>query len=330
MSNPLQEQLLGHLLGALEESEETQLAARLQSDPEARGELARVRSRLEILELGRYDFTPPPGLAARTCERVAAQAGSTSVPRRRPMYPVAAGPSTPGRFRWTDVAMAAGIFLIAALLTPPAIQSSRFNANMYGCTDNLRAVGLGLQQYSELHGGYFPGIPAQGKLAVAGVYAPILVSGGLVESRRFVCPASSLAEAKGFRVPTLDALNAASQDRLEKMVAWLGGSYGYDLGYISGGTYHGPKNRGRSGFALAADLPGSDPSNGRQSPNHGGLGQNVLDESGGVRFVTSPQPNPQADNIFVNDWGLVAPGLHEMDSVIGPSFVRPIGTLPGQ
>ena len=325
MSDPVQEQLLGHLLGAIEQSEEAQLSARLQSDPELRRELSRVRKRLELLESGRYEFAPPTGLAERTCRVVAARAASLAVAHRGAMSPAAAQPSSAGRFRWIDLAMAAGILVAASLLTVPAIQSSRFNAQLLTCQENLRSIGVGMNQYSQRYGGYFPSIPAQGDLAAAGIYAPMLVRGGFVtDSRRFVCAGSSLAGRKGFRIPSFDELQTASRKKLENLRRWMGGSYGYHLGYRRDGVYHGTKNLGRTHFALAADTPGSDQSNGRQSRNHGGRGQNVLFECGGVRFITSPQPNPQADDIFANDWDMVAPGLHFNDSVIGPSAARPI------
>jgi len=350
MSDPLQEQLLGHLLGALDPAEEEQVAARLRTDPELRREFARVREWLEPLEAGRYDFDPPAGLAERTCRVVAlqvespaadhsdhasgptfgrcpARAGPTKrgCPGRRPMSPVAAPPDAAGRFRWVDVAAAAGFFAAASLLLMPAIQSSRFNAQLIACQDNLRQIGVGMIQYSQHHNGYFPTIPTRGRLAVAGIYAPILVHDGLVtDSRRFVCPGSSLAGRTGLRVPSFDELQTASQDKLDGLIRWMGGSYGYHLGYMRDGVYQGTKNLGRTGFALAADMPGSDPSNGRQSLNHGGRGENVLFEYGGARFVTSPQPFPEADDIFANDWDLVAAGLHPNDAVIAPSAARPI------
>jgi hypothetical protein len=325
MSNPLQEQLLGHLLGALDPAEEEQVAARLRTDPELRRESAQVREWLEPLEAGRYDFDPPAGLAERTCRAVALQVASPAVVRRRPMSPVPSPPDAAGRFRWVDVAAAAGFFAAASLLLMPAIQSSRFNAQLITCQDNLRQIGAGMIRYSEYHNGYFPIIPTRGRLTAAGIYAPILVRDGLVtDSRRFVCPGSSLAGRTGFRIPSFDELQTASQDKLDGLIRWMGGSYGYHLGHVRDGVYQGTKNLGRTGFALAADMPGSDPSNRRQSLNHGGRGENVLFEYGGVRFLTSPKPFPQADDYFANDWDLVALGLHLNDAVIAPSAARPI------
>jgi len=247
------------------------------------------------------------------------------------MSPVAAPPDSAGRFRWVDVAAAAGFFAAASLLLMPAIQSSRFNAQLIACQDNLRQIGAGMIQYSQHHNGYFPCIPPRGRLAVAGVYAPILMHDGLVtDNRRFVCPGSSLAGRTGFQIPPFDVLQNASQEKLDGLIRWMGGSYGGPLGHMRDGVYQGTKNLGRSCFALVADVPGSDPSNGRQSLNHGGRGENVLFEYGGVRFFTSSQPFPQADDIFANDRDLVAAGLHPNDAVIAPSAARPILTLISQ
>ncbi|MHC4177240.1 MAG: hypothetical protein ACYSWU_07025 [Planctomycetota bacterium] len=324
MSDPLQEQLLGHLLGALEESEQEQIAARLQGDAALRLELARVRGRLESLESGRRVFTPPPGLAERTCRAVASHADSSAAARRRPMSPADAAPGSGARFSWVDVAVAAAILAAVSLLTVPAIQSSRFNAQLVGCQDNLWQLAVGMKQYSQQHDGYFPSIPTRGELSGAVVCAPMLVSGGFVtDSRWFICPGSSLAGRKGFRISSLEELQTTSWKKLSGLPRRMVGSYGYPLGYTEDGVYHGTRDLGRAYFALVADIPGSDPSNGRQSLNHGGLGQNVLFECGGVRFVTSPRPDPRADHIYINDRGFMAPGLHYNDSVIGPSNARP-------
>ena len=326
MSDPLQEQLLGHLLGALEDSEEEQVAARLKSDAGLRRELGRVRGRLEVLESGRYDFLPPPGLAERTCRVVASQAESSAAAQRRPMSPAAAAPSSAGRFRWLDVAVATAVFAAASLLIVPAIQSSRFNAQLVACQGNLRQVGVGMLGYSQLHGGYFPCDSRRDGPEAAGICAPILVRDGFVtDSRWFACPGSPSAGEEGSRSSTFYGSQTTPQDKLDDLLRWMGRSYAYHLGHLRGGVCHGTKNLGRTYFALGSDTPGSDASNGRQSLNHGGFGQNVLLECGAVRFVTSSRPDPQADDIFANRWGLVAPGVDVDDSVIA----RPIGLFFG-
>lgn len=326
MSDPVREELLGYLLGALEGPEEKLVAARLEVDGQLRRALMRVRDRLEPLEPGRGGFVPPPGLAERTCRAVASHAESAApaTSGRRPMSPAPAPPSRGARTRWIDVAVAAGVFTAGWLLILPAVQSSRSNAQLLICQDNLRQIGVAMTQYSEHNNGFFPYVPARGRLSAAGIYAPILVRDRYVtDIRRFICPSSPPAGGGQFRIPALDELEAAPQGRLQRLLHWMGGSYGYHLGHIRDGTYHGTKNLRRTYFALVADTPGTGLPN-RRSLNHGGRGQNVLFEYGGVRFVASVTPSPLADNIYINDGGLVAAGLHLNDSVIGSSADPPI------
>lgn len=321
MTESLREQLLGHLLGALEDSEQEVIEARLKRDPQLRREWSLVRKRLEPLEAARCDFDPPAGLAERTCRLVALQAKSARPAgvHRRPMTPEAGGPSWVGRVRWLDVAMAAGIVLAASLLIFPAIQNSRFQAQLAACQHNLRELGVAMKQYSRQHGNYFPRIPIHGKASVAGVYGPMLLGDNLLSDVKWVvCPGSKLAGQDRFSIPSLEEIQSASEEELDQLRQRMGGSYGYCLGYIVGGRYQGTKDLNRSQFALMSDAPGNLP--GYQSLNHGGRGQNVLFEDGRVQFLTSSKPYEEADDFFANDLGLVAAGVHPNDSVIAASF----------
>jgi hypothetical protein len=100
----------------------------------------------------------------------------------------------------------------------------------------------------------------------------------------------------------------------------VGGSYGYTLGYVSRGRYRPTKNLGRANFAIVADAPNPTPP--YHSHNHGGCGQNVLFEDLHVQYLTTCKAHGCTDDIFTNDDGKVAPGLHAHDSVIGPSALR--------
>jgi anti-sigma-K factor RskA len=83
MADCVREQLLGYLLGALEESERAWLEEQLANDPELRKELALVRIELESLRPRRQQFDVPFGLATRTCECVFSHAdgvGESDVP----------------------------------------------------------------------------------------------------------------------------------------------------------------------------------------------------------------------------------------------------------
>ena len=70
MTDSVQEQLLGHLLGALDDSEQDSVQAQLQCDPQLRREMEEARRLLEPLDEAREAFTPPPGLAEETCRLV--------------------------------------------------------------------------------------------------------------------------------------------------------------------------------------------------------------------------------------------------------------------
>jgi len=348
MADRVEHQLLGLLLEALDDAEQKQLEEQLAADPELRRRLSRLQEALCPLEATRVRFEPPPGLAERTgrlvfrvaCERAEASqrreleaAPSAAVldpvlQATRPAEPLAgavAPPSSSGGWSWRDLAVAAAIFAAAALLVIPAIENSRFNARLVACQDNLRLLGQALSQYSQRHQDYFPPIPQQGRLATAGVFAPVLASAGyLGSSRLVVCPASPLADDRQFRIPSLEEIAAVEDPaRLERLRGLMGGSYGYCLGYVEDGRYRSPRNLRRAQFALMSDAP-SDQLPGYQSVNHGGRGQNVLLEDFHVQFFTTPQPNGLRDHFFLNDSGQVAAGRHRDDAVIGRSGASPL------
>ncbi len=325
MTDSDREQLLGYLLGALDEEEQPVVDAQLASDPEYRRELSALRRQVERLSALRGDFSPPPGLAERTCRFVAEHlATPQTIATGTGLSPEAAPPSWISRLTKLDLVMAATVLAAAALLIFPAIQNSRFTARRAVCQDNMRELSAALAQYSQSNGGFFPVIPSQGKLAAAGIYAPVLFQNKLItDSNRFLCPDSRLAAKRNtFHIPTYSELELTPPAQLVNMRPTLGGSYGYNLGYTRDGIYHPTKNLYRNNFAILSDAPSDRPDH--QSENHGGWGQNVLFENGGVKYLLSSKPADSIDDIFTNDAGQVAAGLHQNDSVIGASNAAPI------
>jgi hypothetical protein len=319
MSDPLQEQLLGYVLGALDDAERQQVEDRLRDDPRFRRELARTQDSLKVLEGTRADHAPPPGLLQRTCRLVA---DNPRPLRRRGMTPAPVAALLSGGGRWPDTVVTAAVLLVSSLLIAPAVQQTRFQAQRNACQDNLRDLGMSLVDYSQSHQGYFPAVPSEGKLSAAGIYAPTLLHEGfLKQSDRLLCPGSP---RRFLRIPSFEELQAAGEPQLRDLRSSMGGTYGYSLGYVDAqGRYHGTKNLGRSHFALVADVPCPDQP-ARQSLNHAGRGQNVLFEDGQVRFTCNSQPDGLSDDIFLNRDGLVAPGLGPDDAVIVPSETRPV------
>jgi len=166
MTSRKREQLLGYLIGALEDSEHRQIAAQLERDRGMREELSRLRAGLRPLEAARRTFPAPQGLAARTCRwiaMVAPRAGkeapvAAAAAAPRPARPLArrmgtayAPPSSPAPSSWADLAVVACIAAALALLVFPAVQRSRMNMRLLTCQDNLRELGMSLAQLHETH-----------------------------------------------------------------------------------------------------------------------------------------------------------------------------------
>jgi hypothetical protein len=326
MSDSAREQLLGHLLGALESDEQAEIETQLGSDPECRKELALLRRQLAPLAALKHDFAPPAGLAERTCllveEHRAKPAPATSTGRLRPEV---APPSWVNRMSRLDIIMATLVATAAVMLVLPYVHDSRAHARLNACTENLRDLGVALNQYSQTNQGYFPKVPANGSLAAAGIYAPMLADKGLLtDVNRVVCPDSDLASrVNGFRVPTYGELKLAPHTTVVGYKPTMGGSYGYNLGYVRNGEVEATKNLYRDNFAIMSDAPNLKTPN-FQSANHGGRGQNVLFESGAVRFLHDTKTPGTNDNIFTNNAGRMAAGLNSHDSVLGASSSAPI------
>ncbi|MHC4400427.1 MAG: hypothetical protein ACYTG0_12190 [Planctomycetota bacterium] len=320
MVDRTREQLLGYLLGALDDTERESVESELERNPELARELARVQERLHPLWAAQPDFAPPPRLAERTCELVASH--TDPAPQAEYAGPAPVGGAWGGS-SWWDITVAAGMVLVVALLIFPAIQRSRYDARLLGCQDNLRTLGAALHQYSQSHVDLFPPVYDEGRLAGAGIYAPVLLSHGLVDrSERFVCPGSPLAENGRFRVPFLAELASAPRKELIRQRRTMGGSFAYSLGYREPDGRYTTRDLRRPNFAMLADVPRSCQL-GYQSLNHGGCRQNVAFEDGSVRFCLSPRSCEAIGNIFVNDRGDVAAGQNPFDSVVGPSTAVP-------
>ena len=345
----MQEQLVGYLLGALDEGEHREIEQLVACNPQWAAECTRIERSLAPLKEDDEEFAPPPRLATLTVALVAAQAEKESLHREMTYqaklvespteYSTSADDRpTPAslsrssfesnprsiRFSLADAIVAACICAAAAVLFVPAIANSRQQAAILGCQNNLRQLGTALVSYSRQHHGNFPVVPLSSNLGVSGIYAPMLKEAGLVENDKvFVCAGSPLAGEK-FEVPTTDKILAADDKELNVLQRNLGGSYGYAFGYVDDdGRYQPNINRGRSQFALVADAPSLHLEDGR-SANHGGRGQNVLLEDGHVEYLTRCHVADCIDDVYRSDRGFVEAGRHFEDSVIAGSADRPV------
>jgi hypothetical protein len=321
--SPSREHLLGFLLNALAPDDERQLEAELDSSPALRAELERLRSCIGNLGLcdSAQPIEPPPGLAARTCAFVAAQARAVLTPTGAM---VLQGAERERRFSWYDFVTLAAVFVAAVSLFFPALSFSRFQSQVATCQNQLRLIGFGLHEYSERQPDHsFPGPDADGNRSAAGVVAPLLVSNKLAEPHMFLCPASSSGQRANFRVPLPEDLDRAVGQDLKTLVRTMGGDYGYNMGFVEDGRLVRPRDGRRSGYVLVGDAPSNSQPR-RVSSNHRGRGQNVLFEDGHVQFLKQLAGRNVLDDPYHNRDGWVAAGVDRDDAVLGASNDRPL------
>lgn len=306
----MHEQLLGYLMSALEPDEVADVESRLQSDPELARTYEVLKRSLEPLGGDRQTFDPPPQLAARTCTWVAERSSVRLVPE------TVGGPK---RWSFNDMFVTAGTMAAAALLFFPAINFSRDQAQIAGCQNQLRQIGMAMMNYSERFPPFLPVIPEQGPLAASGGFAPPLVDTQLINDHTtFLCPGDPKVHDAGFRVPSASEIFSQQGEALKQTQSEMGGSYGVTCGHLEGNKYEPTHDLGNHCFALVADLPNPEHPE-RQTLNHGGKGQNILFGDFHVSMLNKCKCaiDTKGDDIFLNDNGIVGPGLDAEDSVIG-------------
>jgi hypothetical protein len=204
----------------------------------------------------------------------------------------------------------------------PAIANSRYQAQVVACQKNLHDIFGGLAKFSDVNDGVFPSPLTQANVVMAGMLAPRLVEPGYVADQNvLICPTDRNRQSSDFRVPRLSDLQRAPER--SKVWSALRHVYGYNVGYIDeNNRYRVPRDKGRAHIALVADRPSMTP-NGLMNNSHHGRGMNVLAEDGHVLKLPAGVCNIGNDNIFRNDDGLIGPGTHEDDAVIG-SAVRKV------
>ncbi len=280
----------------------------------------------------------PDHLSGLALSTQVAQTNADLAPTQTPVAEIAAEEQTdenadgkvvlsPTRFQllhphtWSFSDALAGIAIVAVMggMLFPALSYQRFNSRKMACQDNLRCVGQALLQYSDLNGGRFVAIPSAGRLSASGYFAPALKDAGFVEDDSiFNC--AGLAVEAPVQIPSMARLKSAHGSDLEYLKRNMSGHFGYSMGYGDGQKYQPLTNCGLTNTVLVADMPSVNQP-GRRSINHGSWGQNCLFSDGRVEFISGDSIGEDA--IFVNDYGIVAPGTSPQDSVIAPSHLSP-------
>jgi hypothetical protein len=298
MNDSTQRQLLGYLLGALDDAEQQRVDERVEYDRECCEGLTQWRRRLAPLEAVRPDFEPPPGLAARTCRFVASY-----IPRRADvlasrwkMSPDQTPPSRASRFTWSDVAVVALLLITATATLLPAIYSSRFQSRVAACQNGLQQFGASLAQYSHQRGDSLSRLANNGRLTSAGVAATGWFKDSfLAANERTICPDAWLA-TQGVVPVSLPARGRIVDLRQSpKAQTW---NVSYCPGTWQDGTANGPPlPPPQADMPLLADAPSANLP-GQTLASHGGRGRNVWFEDGHGTFEPSPASHDMVDCVL--------------------------------
>lgn len=301
MTDLIYQQLLGHLLGALDDEEQEWVDGRLEYDELCQRELILWRRRLSPLEAVRPDFDPPSGLAERTCRMVAAYGSAPVRPagRRLAMSPDPTVPGAVSLFGWHDVVALGVLLLTAVALLLPAIDASRFHAAVVSCQDNLRQFGLALTEYSRHHGEAMTQLAGEGKLTTAGIAAADLLGDAVAE--RNLCPETWLAAQGATRVLSSPPDGVGVVPPIPGTVVVPGYFSASTSNNWSGmwrdGTMDGHGSRLPATRALFANDPSADLP-GRRLVGHRGRGYNLFFDGGRVRFVPCSTRDESAETVF--------------------------------
>jgi hypothetical protein len=310
-------EMIDYALGQANEVECKNIEHAFQLDPGQRDRCERLREALhQLLDDGDW-AEPPPELARQTVAFVAKN-------RRRP---TSLFDHVPVRmpFRWADFAVAASIFVAGVLTLLPAIQRSRDRMNQAGCVFNLQQLGTSLAQYASLHP-FLPYPPQHRGDTHAGMFAAFLSDAGLLHDLSILdCPCNGACPDRMTHLASfeqIDQVRRTDPERYRGMLRW---DYAYNVGYRHATGRPGPIE---AVYAARVPILADQPDHLNflviregNSPNHGGLGQNVLFGDGSVKWFATRRIAPFDPDLYLNNDQQLRPGVHVYDSVLFPSKI---------
>jgi hypothetical protein len=308
-------EMIDYALGQVEVLECERIERALESNPTNRARVERLRDAVhQLLDDGAW-AEPPSNLARRTVAFVAKN--------RRRAVPLFEHVPVRMPFRWADFAVAASIFIAGMVTLLPAIQRSRDRMNQAGCVFNLQQLGTSLAQYASLHP-FLPYPPQHRGDTHAGMFAALLNDAGLLHDPSILdCPCNGACPTRMRQLASYEQIDRARRSNPEQYREMLCWDYAYNVGYRHATGRPGPIEAVHSSrVPILADQPshvnfliileGN-------SPNHGGLGQNVLFGDGSVRWFATRRIAPFDPDLYLNNEQQLRPGVHVYDSVLFPS-----------
>jgi hypothetical protein len=293
----MDELLLDYLLDQLPRGDRAVVAGLVESDPAVAARLRTLSTALAPLAADAEPDAPPPGLALAAIEFTAAHLVANGLFTARdgfgPTAPVAEPDRGYRESRWQPLVRGwvnAGVLTAVVLLTLglglAGVQRARQSYQLAVCQDNLRELHGGLEGYSATHEGRYPQAGTARAPTAGEVFDELARTGQLVNDDARRCPA-------GGQEPTGTV------------------GYAYTLGFRDPlGRLNGLRRpeTAEDNTPIAADLPAA--------PG-GHAGWNVLYVGGSVRHLRVNTLPPGGDDLFRNDAGLAAAGLHRGDVCLG-------------
>lgn len=335
----MRDQLLAYLLDDLQPEQRRRIEQHLANDPTWQHEYQKLKECLESGEEPPEKTTcPPHDLVEKTCSLVRLSDSQVKNAGGKGGSAASLSESREGcdsRRRWSllDLSIAAAIFLAMGALLFPALVESRRAARRQQCQNNLKEIGTALIKSHEVGD---KGLPHIGYKENAGMFVVELTERGTIDrgelSRFLVCPGSELADdvfqgRTVLRIPTRKELAELSGDALAELHRHMAGSYAYQFGYIDENRkYQAMPFVARSDVPILGDCPNLLDS-GTQSTNHGGCGQNIFNQDGSSRFLSTCESDKCIGHPFLNDEGEHAAGVTDRDNVLGRSDATPAGSI---
>lgn len=299
----MDELLLDYLLDQLPPGDRAVVAGLIESDPAVAARLRTLSAAVSPLAADAEPDAPPPGLALAaiefTAQHVVANGLFTSRDGFGPTAPVAEPSRVYRESRWlplvrgwANAAVVAAVVLLTVGLGLAGVQRARQSYQLAACQNNLRELHAGLEGYSSTHEGRYPQAGTARAPTAGEVFDELARAGQLVSDAARRCPVG---------VPD--------------MYGTVG--YSYSLGFRDPlGRLNGLRRpeTAEDNTPIAADLP---------TVPGGHTGWNVLYVGGSVRHLRVNSLPPGGDDLFRNDAGWSAAGLHRADVCLGRPFDVP-------
>ncbi len=334
----MRDELLAYLFNDADPEQRQRIEHHLAHDPTWQHEFERLKKCIEAYNSDPQGTEcPPEDLVHRTCSFVqgAVLEGGCSSPEGATPASLSESSERSAKSRqWSlaDLAVGLGIVLVLGTLLLPALHESRDAARRAKCQDNLREIGGALVKYAERDR---RGLPHIGYHENAGMFVVELASSGIIHPKvlaeRLLCPGTQLADDVFhgrvlMKVLTEEELGRLAPEALEALKIYMSGSFAYQFGFVDeNGKYRPMEFVARGDAPMLADAPSSSVE-GFQSANHGGCGQNVLNQDLSCRYLSLCILG-RGDHVFLNENGQHAAGRSAHDAVLGRSEASPAGSL---